>query len=93
MPPKQKPLLQAITAAPSLKEAAEIVRVRQRLPDLDTVQGLQKCYENFSKIWSQLKDLWIKKDERMMGALCVIFGKMSKDAVLRSKLAEKGSSS
>lgn len=89
-PAKEKPLLQAVAAAPSLKEAAEIVRIRQRLPDLDTVQGLQKCYENFQKIWSQLKDLWIKKDERMMGALCVIFGKMSKDSVLRSKLAEKG---
>ncbi|KAG9043260.1 hypothetical protein FS837_009826 [Tulasnella sp. UAMH 9824] len=90
MPPKEKSLLQAIKATPSLKEAAEIVRVRQRLPDLDTVQGLQKCYENFNKIWSQLKDLWIKKDEKMMGALCVIFGKMSKDAILRSKLAEQG---
>ncbi|KAG9015244.1 hypothetical protein FRB90_004864 [Tulasnella sp. 427] len=89
-PAKEKPIVQAVTAAASLKEAAEILRVRQRLPDIDSVQGLQQCYENFPKIWSQLKDLWIKKDEKLMGALCVIFGKMCKDAVLRSKLAEKG---
>ncbi|KAG8900695.1 hypothetical protein FRB99_005811 [Tulasnella sp. 403] len=81
----------------SWQEAAEIVRTRQRIPDaisiapdLDSIDGLQKVNSRYTKHWAKLKELWLQKDEDIMGAICVLFGKMSKDVVLRSKLAQSG---
>lgn len=39
------------------------------MEDFDSIAGLQKCYQNFGKIWNQIKDLWMKKNLAVMGAI------------------------
>lgn len=37
--------------------------------DLDSIDGLQTCNLQFTKIWNKLKELWEKRDEKLTGAI------------------------
>ncbi|KAG9024518.1 hypothetical protein FRB95_011377, partial [Tulasnella sp. JGI-2019a] len=85
-----KSLEELLSQTRSFKERAEILRQKEGIPDLDTIDGLQACNSQLTKIWSKLKELWMKKDEKITGAIVVLLGKMSRDHVIRSKLAKNG---
>ncbi|KAG9002866.1 hypothetical protein FRB94_003549 [Tulasnella sp. JGI-2019a] len=64
-----KSLEELLSQTRSFKERAEILRQKEGIPDLDTIDGLQACNSQLTKIWSKLKELWMKKDEKIIGAI------------------------